>query len=102
MLKPRLIVLDEPTSALDRTVQVQILDLLRGLRERHNLTYVFISHDLKVVRSIADRVVVMRNGKIVEEGLCEQVLNHPQTPYAAALVKASFDLVADNSGVVGI
>ena len=102
VLKPRLIVLDEPTSALDRTVQVQILDLLRGLRERHNLTYVFISHDLKVVRSIADRVVVMRNGKIVEEGLCEQVLNHPQTPYAAALVKASFDLVADNSGVVGI
>ncbi len=102
VLKPRLIVLDEPTSALDRTVQVQILDLLRGLRERYNLTYLFISHDLKVVRSIADRVVVMRNGKIVEEGLCEQVLNHPQTPYAAALVKASFDLVADNSGVVGI
>ena len=100
VLKPRLIVLDEPTSALDRTVQVQILDLLRSLRERHGLSYLFISHDLKVVRSIADSVIVMRDGKIVEEGLCQDVLEHPRTPYAAALVKASFDLAADDTGAV--
>ena len=100
VLKPRLIVLDEPTSALDRTVQVQILDLLRGLRERHGLTYLFISHDLKVVRSIADHVIVMRDGVIVEQGATEDVLEHPKTAYAAALVKASFDLVADESGAV--
>ena len=100
VLKPRLIVLDEPTSALDRTVQVQILDLLRSLRERHGLTYVFISHDLKVVRSIADHVIVMRDGVIVEEGATVDVLENPKTAYAAALVKASFDLVADDSGAV--
>jgi microcin C transport system ATP-binding protein len=100
VLKPKLIVLDEPTSALDRTVQVQILDLLRGLRERHGLTYLFISHDLKVVRSIADQVIVMRDGVIVEQGATEEVLERPRTAYAAALVKASFDLVADDSGAV--
>jgi microcin C transport system ATP-binding protein len=100
VLKPRLIVLDEPTSALDRTVQVQILDLLRDLRERHGLTYVFISHDLKVIRSIADYVVVMKDGQIVEEGVTEQVLGHPRSAYAAALVKASFDLIADDTGAV--
>ncbi len=100
VLKPRLIVLDEPTSALDRTVQVQILDLLRDLRERHGLTYVFISHDLKVVRSIADHVIVMRDGVIVEEGTTQDVLERPKTAYAAALVKASFDLVADDTGAV--
>ena len=100
VLRPRLIVLDEPTSALDRTVQVQILDLLRGLRERHGLTYLFISHDLKVVRSIADHVIVMRDGVIVEQGATEDVLERPKTAYAAALVKASFDLVADEDGAV--
>jgi microcin C transport system ATP-binding protein len=100
VLKPKLIVLDEPTSALDRTVQVQILDLLRGLRERHGLTYLFISHDLKVVRSIADHVIVMRDGVIVEQGSTEEVLERPRTAYAAALVKASFDLIADDSGAV--
>ncbi len=102
VLKPRLIVLDEPTSALDRTVQVQILDLLRDLRERHGLTYVFISHDLKVVRSIADYVVVMKDGRIVEEGPAEQVLHNPTSAYAAALVKASFDLIADDTGAVRV
>jgi len=100
VLKPRLIVLDEPTSALDRTVQVQILDLLRDLRERHGLTYLFISHDLKVVRSIADHVIVMRDGVIVEQGSVDEVLDRPRTAYAAALVKAAFELVADESGAV--
>ena len=83
-------------------MQVQILDLLRDLRERHGLTYVFISHDLKVVRSIADYVVVMKDGQIVEEGPTEQVLENPRSAYAAALVKASFDLVADDTGAVRV
>ena len=100
VLKPKLIVLDEPTSALDRTVQVQILELLHKLRERYKLTYIFISHDLKVVRSIADQVIVMRDGKIVEYGNCDDVLENPRTDYAKALVKAAFDLTADLSGSV--
>ena len=102
VLKPRLIVLDEPTSALDRTVQVQILELLSDLRERHGLTYIFISHDLKVVRSIADHVLVMREGKVVEHGDCDEVLENPKTDYARALVKAAFDLTADVSGAVSV
>ena len=100
VLKPRLVVLDEPTSALDRTVQVQILELLGELRELHGLTYMFISHDLKVVRAIADDVIVMRDGKVVERGTCQQVLEEPQTDYAHALVRAAFDLVADDRGAV--
>jgi len=100
VLRPRLIVLDEPTSALDRTVQVQILELLNNLREKHGLTYIFISHDLKVIRSIADHIIVMRDGKIVEQGDCEDVLENPKTNYARALVKASFDLTSDVSGIV--
>ena len=100
VLKPKLIVLDAPTSALDRTVQVQILELLHKLRERYKLTYIFISHDLKVVRSIADQVIVMRDGKIVEYGNCDDVLENPRTDYAKALVKAAFDLTADLSGSV--
>jgi microcin C transport system ATP-binding protein len=100
VLKPKLIVLDEPTSALDRTVQVQILELLTELQQRHNLTYMFISHDLKVVRAIADDVIVMRDGKIVERGACQQVLEEPETDYARALVRAAFDLAADTTGTV--
>ncbi len=100
VLKPKLIVLDEPTSALDRTVQVQILELLTELQQRHNLTYMFISHDLKVVRAIADDVIVMRDGKIVERGTCQQVLEEPKTDYARALVRAAFDLAADTTDTV--
>ena len=102
VLKPKFIVLDEPTSALDRTVQVQILDLLEKLQTRHNLTYMFISHDLKVVRAIADHVIVMRDGKVVERGTCEQVLESPKTDYASALVRAAFELAADTSGAVSV
>jgi microcin C transport system ATP-binding protein len=102
VLKPKFIVLDEPTSALDRTVQVQILELLTDLQTRHNLTYMFISHDLKVVRAIADDVIVMREGKVVEYGTCQQVLENPKTDYASALVKAAFDLAADTSGAVNV
>ncbi len=102
VLKPKFIVLDEPTSALDRTVQVQILELLTDLQNRHNLTYLFISHDLKVVRAIADDVIVMRDGKVVEFGTCQQVLENPKTDYANALVRAAFELAADTSGAVSV
>jgi microcin C transport system ATP-binding protein len=100
VLRPKMIVLDEPTSALDRTVQVQILELLNALRERHKLSYIFISHDLKVVRAIADHVIVMRDGKVVEEGDVDSVLANPKTDYARALVHAAFDLTADASDAV--
>ena len=102
VLRPKMIVLDEPTSALDRTVQVQILDLLNTLRERHNLSYIFISHDLKVVRAIADFVMVMRDGKVVEQGDTDDVLDNPKTDYARALVRAAFELAADDAGAVSV
>jgi microcin C transport system ATP-binding protein len=92
VLKPRFIVLDEPTSALDMSVQAQIVDLLRDLQARHGLAYLFISHDLKVVRALADEVVVLRDGKVVERGTSEQVFGAPQTPYTKALIAAAFNL----------
>jgi microcin C transport system ATP-binding protein len=94
VLKPRLIVLDEPTSALDMSVQAQIVDLLRDLQMRHRLAYLFISHDLKVVRALADEVVVLRHGKVVERGPARQVFEAPQTPYTQALIAAAFNLEA--------
>jgi len=92
ILKPKFIVLDEPTSALDMSVQAQIVDLLRDLQEKHNLTYLFISHDLKVVRALADTVLVMKDGKIVEQGPADQIFDNPGTSYTKALMKAAFDL----------
>ena len=94
VLKPRLIVLDEPTSALDMSVQAQIVDLLRDLQQRHKLAYLFISHDLKVVRALADEVVVLRHGKVVERGPAKQIFDAPQTPYTQALIAAAFNLEA--------
>jgi len=94
VLKPRFIVLDEPTSALDMSVQAQIVDLLRDLQVRHGLAYLFISHDLRVVRALADEVVVLRHGKVVERGPAKQVFEAPQTPYTQALIAAAFDLEA--------
>jgi microcin C transport system ATP-binding protein len=94
VLKPRFIVLDEPTSALDMSVQAQIVDLLRDLQVRHRLAYLFISHDLRVVRALADEVVVLRHGKVVERGPAKQVFEAPQTPYTQALIAAAFDLEA--------
>ena len=94
VLKPRLIVLDEPTSALDMSVQAQIVDLLRDLQQRHKLAYLFISHDLKVVRALADEVVVLRHGKVVERGSASQIFEAPQTPYTQALIAAAFNLEA--------
>jgi len=92
VLQPRLVVLDEPTSALDRSVQAQIVDLLRNLQQRHGLAYLFISHDLAVVRALAHRVVVLRAGRVVEEGVAGQVFSAPREPYTRALMAASFAL----------
>jgi microcin C transport system ATP-binding protein len=94
VLKPRLVVLDEPTSALDMSVQAQIVDLLRELQLRHGLAYLFISHDLKVVRALAHRVVVLRHGKVVEAGDAEAVFAAPKQDYTRALMEAAFALHA--------
>jgi len=100
VLKPKFLVLDEPTSALDMSVQAQIVDLLRELQDRNNLAYLFISHDLKVVRTLADEVIVMRDGKVVEHGPAEQIFEAPKEPYTQALMKAAFDLEAVEGDVV--
>lgn len=102
VLKPRFVVLDEPTSALDMSVQAQIVDLLRDLQAKHNLAYLFISHDLKVVRALADEVIVMREGRVVEQSTAEDIFNAPKNPYTQALIKAAFDLEAVESGVVSM
>ncbi len=94
VLKPRFIVLDEPTSALDMSVQAQIVDLLRELQARYGLAYLFISHDLRVVRAMAHEILVMKDGLIVESGSAEQVMNAPEHPYTRALMAAAFDLAA--------
>jgi microcin C transport system ATP-binding protein len=100
VLKPKFLVLDEPTSALDMSVQAQIVDLLRELQDRNNLAYLFISHDLKVVRTLADEVIVMRDGKVVEHGPAQQIFEAPQEPYTQALMKAAFELEAVEGDVV--
>jgi microcin C transport system ATP-binding protein len=94
VLKPRFIVLDEPTSALDMSVQAQIVDLLRELQARYGLAYLFISHDLKVVRAMAHEILVMKDGKIVESGSADKVMSAPEHPYTRALMAAAFDLAA--------
>ena len=90
ILKPRVVVLDEPTSALDRSVQKEIVELLRNLQEAHGLSYLFISHDLAVVRAMADEVIVMKEGRVVERGCTEAVFADPKDPYTRALMAAAF------------
>ena len=94
VLKPRFLVLDEPTSALDMTVQAQIVDLLRSLQERHRLAYLFISHDLRVVRALANEVIVLRAGRVVEQGPAQRVFESPKSDYTRALMAAAFEIRA--------
>jgi len=100
ILKPKFVMLDEPTSALDMSVQAQIVDLLRDLQARYDLAYLFISHDLKVVRALADDVIVMKDGRVVESGSATQIFDAPQADYTKALMAAAFDLEAAGGGVV--
>jgi oligopeptide transport system ATP-binding protein len=90
ILHPSLVVLDEPTSALDRSVQKEIVDLLRNLQIQHGLSYIFISHDLAVVRAIADEIMVMKSGKVVERGSVDQIFGAPHEPYTRDLMAAAF------------
>ncbi len=100
MLEPTFIVLDEPTSALDMLIQAQMVDLLRDLQKRLNLTYLFISHDLRVVAALASRLMVMRNGKVVEEGPAAELFANPKSDYTRALFAAAFNIEAAPVGVV--
>jgi microcin C transport system ATP-binding protein len=100
VLEPTFIVLDEPTSALDMLIQSQMVDLLRDLQKRRNLTYLFISHDLRVVAALASRLMVMRHGKVVEEGPAAELFKHPKTAYTRALFAAAFNLETASDGVV--
>jgi microcin C transport system ATP-binding protein len=100
VLEPTFVVLDEPTSALDMLIQAQMVDLLRNLQKRRNLTYLFISHDLRVVAALASRLVVMRHGKVVESGNAADLFKNPQTDYTQALFAAAFNLEAAPTGVV--
>ena len=102
VLKPEFLVLDEPTSALDMSVQAQIVDLLRDLQARHALAYLFISHDLKVVRALADEVIVMRQGQVVEQGPAQEIFEAPRDPYTQALMKAAFEIEAVETGAVAM
>ena len=99
-LDPRFVVLDEPTSALDMSIQAQIVDLLRDLQRRRNLAYLFISHDLRVVRALASDIIVMRRGKVVESGEARDVFRSPQNEYTRALFAAAFANEATLSAVV--
>ena len=100
VLEPHFVMLDEPTSALDMSVQAQIVDLLRDLQQRHHLAYLFISHDLKVVRALSNYVIVLQHGKVVEEGPCEQIFSAPRTDYTKALLAAAFELTVKNAKVI--
>ena len=100
VLEPTFVVLDEPTSALDMLIQAQIVDLLRDLQKRLNLTYLFISHDLRGVAALASRLIVMRHGKIVEEGPAKELFARPQSDYTRALFAAAFNLEAASASVV--
>lgn len=91
VLRPKLLVLDEPTSALDMTVQVQIVELLRRLQQKYKLAYLFISHDLKVVRALSHKIIVMKRGDIVEHGDAGQVFDAPQSAYTQELLAAAFE-----------
>jgi microcin C transport system ATP-binding protein len=89
VLEPKLVVLDEPTSALDMSVQAQVVDLLRMLQTRHRLTYLFISHDLRVIKALANELIVMKDGKVVEAGPAAEIFANPASPYTRQLMSAA-------------
>ena len=93
VMKPKFILLDEPTSALDLSIQSQIIDLLKVLRDKHKLSYLFISHDLKVIKALCHNILVMKEGTVVESGPTEKVLEKPKTEYTQELVNAAFEIV---------
>jgi microcin C transport system ATP-binding protein len=101
-LKPRFIILDEPTSALDVSIQAQMIELLRGLQRRYKIAYLFISHDLRVIRAMAHEIVVLRKGHIVEKGSADEIFANPKEAYTKALMAAALELKADTSGVVSV
>ncbi len=96
VLKPKFVILDEPTSALDMSVQAQIIDLLRNLQQKHNLAYMFISHDLRVIKAISHQVIVMKNGKVVESGPTQQIFEHPREEYTKTLIAAALNIEVVN------
>jgi microcin C transport system ATP-binding protein len=100
VLEPTFVVLDEPTSALDMLIQAQMVDLFCDLQKRHNLTYLFISHDLRVVAALASRLVVMRQGKVVEAGDAAELFRNPKSDYTRALFAAAFNIETAPAGVV--
>ena len=100
VLKPKFVALDEPTSALDMSVQAQIVGLLRDLQRRHRLAYLFISHDLKVVRALADELIVLKDGKVVEQGPAARIFESPEQAYTKALMAAAFDIEAIETDAV--
>ena len=100
VLEPKFVMLDEPTSALDMSVQAQVVDLLRDIQKKRGLAYMFISHDLRVVKALANEVIVMRQGKVVEQGPSEQIFDHPETEYTNALMAAAFDIKTIKTGLV--
>lgn len=100
VLQPKFVMLDEPTSALDMSVQAQIVDLLRDLQKKRQLAYLFISHDLKVVRALCNYVIVMRNGKVVEEGPAAEIFDRPKEDYTKALLAAAFDMKVAHRAVL--
>lgn len=91
ILKPKFVVLDEPTSALDMSVQAQVIELLRGLQKKHGLSYMFISHDLRVIKAMSNYIIVIKNGKVVEQGAAEEIFNNPQSNYTKDLLSAAFN-----------
>ena len=92
VLKPRFLILDEPTSALDLSIQSQIIDLLKKLQKENNLGYIFISHDLRVIQSLAHQLIVLKNGKIVESGSSDQIFKNPKQKYTKQLISAAFEI----------
>jgi oligopeptide transport system ATP-binding protein len=92
ILEPSFILLDEPTSALDRSVQLTVIDLLKDIQKKHNIGFLFISHDLSVVKALSDRVLVMQKGEVMEQGTADEIFHNPKNDYTKKLIAASFDL----------